>query len=76
MARKLTRMAISYDFDGTFAPGNMQEYEFIPALNMRSKNFWSSVNELAAKHVMDQILAYMYMMLEEARKAKVNVSSG
>jgi phosphoserine phosphatase len=73
MARKLIPMAIAYDFDGTLAPGNMQEYDFIPALNMVSKAFWSSVNTLAQQHEMDQILAYMHMMLEEARKAKVAV---
>jgi hypothetical protein len=73
MAKKLIPMAISYDFDGTLAPGNMQEYDFIPALNMRSKHFWSSVTTLAAQHEMDQILAYMYMMLEEARKSHVAV---
>lgn len=73
MAKKLIPMAISYDFDGTLAPGNMQEYDFIPALNMRSKEFWSSVNALAGQHEMDQILAYMHMMLEEARKARVAV---
>lgn len=73
MPKKLTPMAIAYDFDGTLAPGNMQEYDFIPALNMVSKAFWSSVNTLAQQHEMDQILAYMHMMLEEARKAKVAV---
>ncbi len=73
MPKKLIPMAISYDFDGTLAPGNMQEYDFIPALNMLSKHFWASVNDLAKKHEMDQILAYMYAMLEEARKAKVAV---
>ena len=73
MAKKLIPMAIAYDFDGTLAPGNMQEYDFIPALNMVSKAFWSSVNTLAQQHEMDQILAYMHMMLEEARKAKVAV---
>jgi len=73
MAKKLIPMAISYDFDGTLAPGNMQEYDFIPALNMRSKQFWTAVNDLAKKHEMDQILAYMHAMLEEARKAKVAV---
>lgn len=73
MPKKLIPMAIAYDFDGTLAPGNMQEYDFIPALNMVSKAFWSSVNTLAQQHEMDQILAYMHMMLEEARKAKVAV---
>ena len=73
MPKKLIPMAIAYDFDGTLAPGNMQEYDFIPALNMVTKAFWSSVNRLAQQHEMDQILAYMHMMLEEARKAKVAV---
>ena len=73
MAKKLIPMAISYDFDGTLAPGNMQEYDFIPAINMLTKHFWASVNELAKKHEMDPILAYMHAMLEEAQKAKVSV---
>ncbi len=73
MPKKLIPMAIAYDFDGTLAPGNMQEYDFIPALNMRSRHFWSSVNTLAKAHEMDQILAYMLTMLDEAGKAKVAV---
>lgn len=73
MPKRLIRMAIAYDFDGTLAPGNMQEYDFIPALNTKSKHFWKSVNQLAVKNEMDQILAYMYMMLEEADKAKLAV---
>jgi hypothetical protein len=32
MAKKMIRAAIAYDFDGTLAPGNMQEYDFIPAV--------------------------------------------
>lgn len=73
MPKKLIPMAIAYDFDGTLAPGNMQEYDFIPALQMRSKQFWAAVNEHAKRHEADQILAYMYVMLEEARKAQVAV---
>lgn len=74
MPPKLIPMAIAYDFDGTLASGNMQEYDFIPALNMLSGDFWASVDALAARHEMDGILAYMYVMLEEARKARVSVS--
>lgn len=73
MPKKLIPMAIAYDFDGTLAPGNMQEYDFIPALHMRSKQFWHTVNEIAVTHEADPILAYMHAMLEEARKAKVAV---
>lgn len=73
MPKKLIPMAISYDFDGTLAPGNMQEFDFIPALNMGSNEFWKSVKDLAKKHEMDEILAYMQVMLEKARGAKVPV---
>lgn len=73
MPKKQIRMAVCYDFDGTLAPGNMQEYDFIPALHMLSEHFWESVNALATRHEMDQILAYMYAMLDEAGRAKVAV---
>lgn len=73
MSRKLILLAIAYDFDGTLAPGNMQEYDFIPSLKMLSTRFWKSVDEVARNNEMDQILAYMYTMLEEANKAKVTV---
>ncbi|MFW5452196.1 HAD family hydrolase [Thioalkalivibrio sulfidiphilus] len=73
MPKKLIPMAIAYDFDGTLAPGNMQEYDFIPALNMMSKEFWRSVNEIAQQHEMDQILAYMWAMLRQADKADIRV---
>jgi hypothetical protein len=32
MAKKLVPTAVLYDFDGTLAPGNMQERDFFPAL--------------------------------------------
>lgn len=73
MPKKLIQMAVAYDFDGTLAPGNMQEYDFIPALHMMSAEFWASVHETARKHEMDQILAYMWAMLREADKADIRV---
>ena len=50
MTRKLSTFAIAYDFDGTLAPGNMQEYDFVPAIGMKSKRFWKEVRELTKKH--------------------------
>lgn len=73
MAKKLIPMAIAYDFDGTLAPGNMQEYDFIPALKLPSAHFWKKVNELAQKHEADPILMYMHAMIEEAHKADIPV---
>ena len=33
--------ALIYDFDGTLAPGNMQEYDFIPAVGQSNREFWN-----------------------------------
>ena len=73
MPRKHIRMAIAYDFDGTLAPGNMQEYDFIPALKLPLQHFWRKANELAERHEADPILMYMHAMIEEARKADIPV---
>lgn len=69
MPKKLIPMAVAYDFDGTLAPRNMQEYDFIPKLKMTSKEFWAEVNEVAKKQDADHILAYMFAMLDKADKA-------
>jgi len=73
MARKLVPFAIAYDFDGTLAPGNMQEYDFVPAIGMTSEAFWQEVNSLTRKHDADNILAYMMHMLDKANAARVPV---
>jgi hypothetical protein len=73
MPKKLTRIAIAYDFDGTLAPGNMQEYDFIPALKMKSHAFWQEVKQTALHHEADEILAYMWLTLEKANAARIPV---
>lgn len=60
--KKLIPMAICYDFDGTLAYGNMQEYGFIEKLQMTPREFWQLSNEFAKENNADQILAYMKMM--------------
>lgn len=66
-------MAIAYDFDGTLAPGNMQEYNFIPDLNMDKGEFWEEANEMAKTHDMDEVLAYMHLMLLKAKEKKISI---
>ena len=73
MARKLSAFAIAYDFDGTLAPENMQEYDFVPAIGMKSERFWQEVRELTKKHDADNILTYMMHMLDKAQAAEVPV---
>lgn len=72
MPRKVP-LAIAYDFDGTLAPGNMQEHDFIPKIRMKSKEFWKEVAERSKEHDADNILIYMHLMLEKARAAQVPV---
>ena len=71
MARNLSPFAIAYDFDGTLASGNMQEYDFVPKIGMTSKHFWQEVNALTKKHNADNILIYMMHMLDKAQAAQV-----
>ncbi len=60
-------VALIYDFDGTLAAGNMQEYDFIPAVGKSNKEFWSEANAVAEKYDADGILTYMAAMIEAAR---------
>lgn len=68
-------MAICYDFDGTLSPGNMQEYDFIPALGILPKDFWDQAYSLAKRNDSDTILAYMRLMLSKAESAGLRVTS-
>ncbi|MEG1672262.1 MAG: HAD family hydrolase [Alistipes sp.] len=63
---KLT-IALIYDFDGTLAAGNMQEYDFIPAVGKSNKEFWSDSNTLAQEQDADMVLTYMARMIQEAK---------
>jgi hypothetical protein len=73
LPRPLIPFAICYDFDGTLAPGNMQERDFIPAIGMNRQSFWNKVKALAKEHKADEILMYMWLMLERANINAVEV---
>ena len=66
MKEKIT-VALIYDFDGTLAPGNMQEYDFIPAVGKSNMEFWNEANTLAEEQDADQVLTYMARMLQAAK---------
>lgn len=67
-------LAICYDFDGTLAPGNMQERDFIPDVGTNTTDFWAEVSKEAKAHNADNILIYMWLMLQKAEAAKVPVT--
>ena len=65
----------AYDFDGTLAPGNMQEHAFIPdELGMSHEDFWAETKALSQAQRGDPILAYMHLMLEKARAKGIELS--
>ncbi len=66
-SRQLT-MAIAYDFDGTLAPGNMQEYRFLPEIGLKPKDFWRQCNDIAREQQADEVLVYMNLMLRKANE--------
>ena len=71
---KEKHVAFIYDFDGTLAHGNIQDYNFIPALNISSNEFWNEVDSLKVEKDMENVLAYMYLMLKKAEGNNMSVS--
>lgn len=61
-------LAICYDFDKTLSPDNMQAQGYLASINYENQNeFWDKANALANENDMDRDLAWMYLMLKEAR---------
>ena len=73
MYNRRTKVALVYDFDGTLSPGNMQEYGFIQALGKSPEEFWGASNTISEELEMNGILAYMKIMIDEARKAGISL---
>jgi phosphoserine phosphatase len=66
-------VALIYDFDGTLSPGNMQEFGFIEAIGKSAGDFWNENSRLAQKNDADQILTYMYLMLQKANAMGISL---
>lgn len=59
-------VAICYDFDKTLSPDDMQAQGYIQSVGRDVPEFWQESNSLAADNEMDQNLAYMLVMKENA----------
>lgn len=59
-------LAICYDFDKTLSPDDMQAQGYIQSIGYAIPEFWTESNSLAENNDMDQNLAYMYKMIQEA----------
>lgn len=71
--RKKPIIALIYDFDGTLSPGNMQEFGFIEAVGKTPREFWTQSDEIAIKHDASNVLAYMKLMFDEAKKNGISL---
>ena len=61
-------IAIMYDFDKTLCTKDMQDYGFIPSLDMQPSEFWQKANDFGSGAQMDGVLAYLYTMIEECKR--------
>ncbi len=66
--KKRPIVALIYDFDGTLSPGNMQEFGFIQAIGKTPEEFWRMSDGLAVGQDASNVLSYMKMMFDEAKK--------
>ena len=71
--RKRPIVAVIYDFDGTLSPGNMQEFGFIQAIGKKPIEFWQESDEIALGQDASNILSYMKLMFDEAKKAGIKL---
>lgn len=66
-------VALIYDFDKTLCTKDMQEYGFIPALGMSAEDFWKEAADLTNREEMDNILAYMLLMVDKSREKQLPI---
>ena len=59
-------IAIIYDFDKTLCDQDMQNYSFIPNLNMTPQEFWGEIGEFSKSENMEAILSYLYYMVKKS----------
>ncbi len=59
-------VAVCYDFDKTLSPNDMQAQGYIQSVGFDVGQFWEESDAFALAHDMDQNLAYMYKMVQEA----------
>ena len=67
-------IAIMYDFDKTLCTKDMQDYGFIPSLDMQPSEFWQKANVFGSGAQMDGVLAYLYTMIEECKRKGIELT--
>lgn len=71
MARTHVPFVIGYDLDGTLSPDNVKEYDFVPLLDIKPADSWRKAKTMAQDQQVDEILAYVQLMIEKAPSVRV-----
>ena len=65
-------VALIYDFDGTLAPGNMQEFGLLQAIGYDNpEDFWNLCDHIAKTNDAGGIAIVMYAIQAEAKRRKI-----
>ena len=67
-------IAIIYDFDKTLCDQDMQNYTFIPNLDMTPEEFWSEIGDFSKSENMEGILSYLYYMVKKSNEKGIPVT--
>ena len=59
-------IALLYDFDNTLCDQDMQNYSFIPNLDMTPNEFWQEISNFSKTENMEGILSYLYFMVKKS----------
>lgn len=70
----MTKVALMYDFDKTLCDRDMQEYSFIPNMNVTANEFWTETGKLYINNEIEKILAYMYTMMKYAKRNNIKLT--
>ena len=67
-------IAIMYDFDNTLCDQDMQNYSFIPNLDMTPTEFWSEISNFSKTENMEGILSYLYIMVKKSEEKNKHIT--
>lgn len=66
--KKIPTIAFMYDFDKTLCDQDMQNYTFIPNLDMTPEEFWDDLGDFTRQENMEGILSYLYYMVIKSKE--------
>ncbi len=70
----MIKVALLYDFDKTLCDKDMQEYSFIPNMNVSANDFWHETTKLYSDNSIEKILAYMYQMKVYSKRNNISLT--